>query len=195
MLDQIGVPLVHAVIGSSVGGMQALQFAAEFPEKLSRLAVFCATGQTSPVSPKPSPRLYFAWLVWLLASIGAVVRLKPCEIPCPRHDPLAIVVIVVVAAVVVQYTVGLRRVQRQAILADEHFHGGDYADYGTLPAAGPLRCCAGYAGCFPHRCPWCWGDPCLAGLRVAREIGMLTYKCRDEYDARFDWRASRQALL
>src|ERR1043166_4302342 len=36
LLDGLGLERVHAVVGSSLGGMQVLQFAAEFPERLER---------------------------------------------------------------------------------------------------------------------------------------------------------------
>lgn len=39
---------LHAVIGASMGGMQALQFAALFPDLVERLIVLCTTGRTSP---------------------------------------------------------------------------------------------------------------------------------------------------
>lgn len=38
---------LHAVIGASMGGMQALQFAALFPQLVQRLIVLCSTGKTS----------------------------------------------------------------------------------------------------------------------------------------------------
>jgi len=111
--DAIGLPSVHAVVGASLGGMQALQFATLFPERASRLAAFVSTGQTSPAS------------------------------------------------------VALRRVQRQAIMADPAWHGGDYEDRTGPDAAGPV-----------------------AGLRVAREVGMMVYRSREEFDRRFDWSAT-----
>lgn len=106
LLESLGVTELGAVIGSSVGGMNAIQLAADHPLMAKKLAAFCATAQTSP------------------------------------------------------FTVALRRVQRQAILNDPQFHGGDYADFGVVPEA---------------------------GLRLAREIGMLTYRSREEFDDRFEW--------
>ncbi len=49
LLDALGITELHAIIGSSVGGMNALQVAADCPDLAKKLAVFCATAQTSPV--------------------------------------------------------------------------------------------------------------------------------------------------
>ena len=62
------------------------------------------------------------------------------------------------------FTVGIRRMQRRAILADPGYHGGDYADH-------------------PKDGPW-------EGLRQAREIGTLFYRSRQEFDGRFAWEPS-----
>lgn len=112
-LDALGLDRVHAAVGASLGGMQVLQFATLFPERVGRVAALVSTGQTSPGS------------------------------------------------------VALRRIQRQAIMADPDWRGGDYED-----AAGPAS-----------RGP-------LTGLRLAREVGMLVYRSRQEFDSRFDWRAT-----
>jgi homoserine O-acetyltransferase len=56
-------------------------------------------------------------------------------------------------------TVALRRVQRLAILNDPDFKDGDYA-----PGKGPRR-----------------------GLAIARELGTITYRSRDEFNQRFRW--------
>lgn len=101
---------LHAVVGSSLGGMQALQFASLYPSALSRLVSVASTGRTTP------------------------------------------------------FTVGIRRAQRRAILADRDFAGGDYAD-------------------VPGRGPW-------EGLKQAREIGTLFYRSREEFDRRFAWSPS-----
>jgi homoserine O-acetyltransferase len=58
------------------------------------------------------------------------------------------------------FTVGIRHMQRKAILWDPEFHGGDYADHGTVPAK---------------------------GLQIAREMGTLFYRSREEFDARLNW--------
>ena len=69
--------------------------------------------------------------------------------------------------VVTQGTVARRRVQRRAILADPLFMDGEY--------------------CAEDR-EW----P-TAGMRVAREIGMICYRSREEFDQRFDWSIEREA--
>lgn len=104
-LEKLGLGRVHAAVGASLGGMQVLQFATLFPDRVDRLAVLSSTGQTSPGS------------------------------------------------------VALRRVQRQAIMADPEWRAGRYE------GSGPV-----------------------AGLRVARELGMAVYRSREEFDSRFDWR-------
>ncbi|KAI9905348.1 hypothetical protein PsorP6_013566 [Peronosclerospora sorghi] len=48
ILDDLGIDSVHAVIGSSLGGIQALEFAAQFPRRLSRLVGLACTHQTTP---------------------------------------------------------------------------------------------------------------------------------------------------
>lgn len=39
---------VHAIIGASMGGMQALQYASLYPQAVSRIGVIAATGRTTP---------------------------------------------------------------------------------------------------------------------------------------------------
>ena len=106
LLEHLGLQRVHAVVGSSMGGMVALQYAALFPDGLARLAVTACTGRSTPG------------------------------------------------------TVALRRVQRLAITSDPDFSGGNYAHAGRWPTA---------------------------GMRVARELGMICYRSRQEFDQRFDW--------
>jgi len=48
LLDYLGVKSVHAAIGSSLGGMQVLNFAAEMENKLDRFVALCCTGKSSP---------------------------------------------------------------------------------------------------------------------------------------------------
>lgn len=60
-----------------------------------------------------------------------------------------------------------RRVQRRAILADPLFMDGEY-------------------GAQDHEWP-------VAGMRVAREIGMICYRSREEFDQRFDWGIAKEA--
>ncbi len=66
-------------------------------------------------------------------------------------------------------TIALRSVQRDAILSDPDWNGGDYYD-----GPGPTR-----------------------GLALARKIGMITYRSRPEFDSRFgrDQRDARPHFL
>eukprot|EP00940_MAST-03C_sp_MAST-3C-sp2_P000497 g497.t1 len=48
LLDILNIKKVHAVVGGSMGGMQALQFAAHYPDRLLRCAAIASTGRTSP---------------------------------------------------------------------------------------------------------------------------------------------------
>lgn len=105
VLDHLGIRQVRAVVGSSLGGMQALQFAAQFPSRTQRVISISATGKTTPG------------------------------------------------------TVALRRVGRLAIMNDPDYKDGFYE-----PGKGPHR-----------------------GLAVARELGTITYRSRDEFNQRFRW--------
>lgn len=105
LLDHLGLDRVRAVVGASLGGMQALELGARFPERVGRVVAISATGKSTPG------------------------------------------------------TVALRRVGRLAILVDPDYKDGDYE-----PGKGPRR-----------------------GLAVAREIGTITYRSRDEFNQRFKW--------
>ncbi|GBG29842.1 Homoserine O-acetyltransferase [Hondaea fermentalgiana] len=48
LLDELGIEKVFAVVGGSMGGMQSLQFAANFPDMYDRFVAIAATAQTSP---------------------------------------------------------------------------------------------------------------------------------------------------
>ncbi|RLN48518.1 hypothetical protein BBJ28_00016420 [Nothophytophthora sp. Chile5] len=48
ILDDLGIENVHTVIGASMGGIQALEFAAQFPDRLNRLVGLACTHQTTP---------------------------------------------------------------------------------------------------------------------------------------------------
>jgi len=48
LLGALGVERLHAVIGSSMGGMLALEYAALFPESVDRLVAISASGMTHP---------------------------------------------------------------------------------------------------------------------------------------------------
>jgi homoserine O-acetyltransferase len=65
LLDHLGIDKVHAVIGGSMGGMQALQFARLFPDRWERCVAVASTGATSPST------------VALRAVQRAAVRLDP----------------------------------------------------------------------------------------------------------------------
>ena len=47
LLDELGIEKVFAVVGASMGGMQALEFAAQFPDRVQRVVSLCATGSKS----------------------------------------------------------------------------------------------------------------------------------------------------
>ncbi|MBP8256671.1 MAG: homoserine O-acetyltransferase [Opitutaceae bacterium] len=46
-LEGIGVPSIHAIIGGSMGGMLALQWAVEFPDSVKRVVVMATTARES----------------------------------------------------------------------------------------------------------------------------------------------------
>ncbi|TPX73238.1 homoserine O-acetyltransferase [Chytriomyces confervae] len=50
MLDALGIPKVHGVVGSSMGGMQALAAAALFPDKVDRVVSISAAARSHPYS-------------------------------------------------------------------------------------------------------------------------------------------------
>jgi len=104
-LDHIGITSVHAIVGASLGGMQALTFASEFPLFVERVVAICCTGKSSPG------------------------------------------------------TVAFRRVQRLAIMSDPEYKDGYYE-----PGKGPFK-----------------------GLAIARELGTICYRSREEFNTRFDW--------
>lgn len=103
LLDHLGVDRLHAAVGSSLGGMQALALAAEAPERVGRIA-----------------------------SISAAVRCYPLAI-------------------------AMRFAQRTAVMNDPAWKGGDY--YGDKP-------------------------PCT-GLKIARQMGTISYRSGPEWDERF----------
>ncbi|HYC76382.1 MAG TPA: homoserine O-acetyltransferase [Planctomycetota bacterium] len=105
LLDALGLKRVHAAIGASLGGMQVLQFAAEYPDRLDRFIAISMTAKTTP------------------------------------------------------HTVALRRIGRLAILNDPAYMDGRYE-----PGRGPV-----------------------SGIKLAREIGTILYRSRDEFNQRFSW--------
>lgn len=50
LLDALGIEHCHAIVGGSMGGMQAIQFAAMYPEKYDRMVAIAATAHTSPAT-------------------------------------------------------------------------------------------------------------------------------------------------
>src|SRR5678815_1493940 len=82
LLDALGIERLHAVVGGSMGGMQALSLAANFPERAARvLAIACAA----------------------------------------RHSA---------------QNIAFHEVDRQAIMADPDWHGGEYQLHETKPSKG-----------------------------------------------------------
>ncbi|MBB3033811.1 homoserine O-acetyltransferase MetX [Alteriqipengyuania lutimaris] len=47
LLDALGIDRVHAVVGGSMGGMQALAFASDFPERAERVLVLASAARQS----------------------------------------------------------------------------------------------------------------------------------------------------
>jgi homoserine O-acetyltransferase len=104
LLDALGVRRLRLVLGGSLGGMQALEWALLFPGRVEAIAPIAVSARHS------------AWCI------------------------------------------ALSEAQRQAIYADPRWRGGRY------PA----------------------NDPPEAGLAVARQVAMATYRSRDSLHARFD---------
>lgn len=48
LLDQLGITQLHAVVGGSLGGMQALEWAATFPDRVKRLVAIGGAGRFHP---------------------------------------------------------------------------------------------------------------------------------------------------
>jgi len=103
LLDDLGIGKLHAVVGSSLGGMQSIAAAAMYPERVGRLVSISAAAVSHPMS------------------------------------------------------IALRYAQRQVLMADPNFGEGDY-----------------YSGEFPWQ-----------GMKLAREIGTITYRSGPEWEQRF----------
>jgi homoserine O-acetyltransferase len=104
LADHLGVDTWAAVIGGSLGGMQALEWSLQFPERIRHALVIAS-------APKLSAQ-----------------------------------------------NIAFNEVARQAILSDPDFHGGHYAEHGTVPSS---------------------------GLRLARMIGHITYLSDDQMGEKF----------
>ncbi len=113
LVDALGIDRLAAVLGGSLGGMQALDWSLRCPERL-RACVAVAT------APNLSAQ-----------------------------------------------NIAFNEVARRAIVTDPEFHGGHYADHGTLPRR---------------------------GLRVARMIGHITYLSDDAMETKFG-RSLQQAAF
>ena len=50
LLDHLGMPRVHAILGASYGGMVALAFGERYPERVSRLLVISAADRAHPMA-------------------------------------------------------------------------------------------------------------------------------------------------
>ncbi len=103
LLDHLGIDRLHTVIGASMGGMTALAFALQHPDR--------ARG---------------------LVSISSAARSLP-------------------------FSIALRSLQRELIWSDSTWQDGDY----------PM------------------GEPPRNGMRLARKLGMITYRSAKEWEARF----------
>jgi homoserine O-acetyltransferase len=103
LLRHLGIGKLHTAIGSSMGGMQSLAFAALFPDEVANVVAISAAGRSYP------------------------------------------------------WSIAIRFVQRQAVLSDPDWKGGDY--YGSR---GPLN-----------------------GLHVARQLGTISYRGPGEWAPRF----------
>mmetsp|Transcript_89387 Transcript_89387/g.208107 ORF Transcript_89387/g.208107 Transcript_89387/m.208107 type:complete len:519 (-) Transcript_89387:326-1882(-) len=111
LLDHLGIQKVHACVGSSLGGMQSICAAGNWPDRVGKFVSISACAKSFPGS------------------------------------------------------MAFRHAQRQAIMSDPHFNGGDYYD-GPLPAS---------------------------GLRLARQLGTITYRSGKEWQERFGQRRHGKA--
>ncbi|CAM2006137.1 homoserine O-acetyltransferase MetX [Acanthopleuribacter pedis] len=104
VLDMLGIQQVYASVGTSMGGMLAMELAARHAHRVQRLISISASGRPGPQS------------------------------------------------------IAFRYLQRRVILADPFFAGGRYYDEPNKPSE---------------------------SLAVAREIGNITYRSREEFNERF----------
>ena len=50
LLDHLGIERLHAALGGSLGGMQALQWAIDDPQAMTRCAAICASAELSAMN-------------------------------------------------------------------------------------------------------------------------------------------------
>jgi len=48
LIDHLGITRLYAIAGGSMGGMQALQWAVDFPDRMKKVIVIAATGSSTP---------------------------------------------------------------------------------------------------------------------------------------------------
>lgn len=111
LLDHLGIQKVHACVGSSLGGMQSVCAAANYPDRVGKFVSISACAKSFPGS------------------------------------------------------MAFRHTQREAVMTDPNWNGGDYYD-GTLPAG---------------------------GLQLARQIGTITYRSGQEWQQRFSQKKHKDA--
>ncbi|CAM2068788.1 homoserine O-acetyltransferase [Sulfidibacter corallicola] len=104
LLDSLGIQRLYAAIGTSMGGMLAMEMAARYADRVARLVSISASGRPGPQS------------------------------------------------------IAFRYLQRRVILADPFYNDGRYYDCENKP---------------------------LESMAVAREIGNITYRSREEFNERF----------
>jgi homoserine O-acetyltransferase len=109
LMDHLQIRRLACVIGGSLGGMQALQWAVSYPTAVEKAIVIASPGRTSPQS------------------------------------------------------IAYNEVQRQAVMADPNWRGGDYYGY----------------------------EPPLRGLAIARMLGMITYHSPASMERKFGRKARR----
>lgn len=102
VIDSLGVDVLHTVVGPSMGGMTALAFAAQFPDRACRLVLISTCARSSP------------------------------------------------------YAIALRSLQREMIRRDPDWNNGKYTGVGPI-----------------------------AGMRLARKLGTITYRSGQEWQQRF----------
>lgn len=112
LLDHLGISQLYGAIGGSMGGMETMELALRYPDRVLKVLSASATDRTRP------------------------------------------------------YTAAIRHLGRRAIMLDSEYRGGHYD--GTGPGS---------------------------GLALAREIGTLFYRSREEFNQRFRWQPIQEPSL